>query len=173
MLILKKTIIQMKIIVVGKYSITLIVLFLLSGCQKKKCNGFYFSDNVIENVPKIGSKFNVNFDNGLQANVAEVIIDSTDYAVATPLNYQECESVIMVIYSIDNYEFTVRVSKKEEETNIFCSISGINLSKYIEFADEEEFLKSKYEVYRLSDMNDTIMSIHMNGLKIKNIGQNK
>lgn len=166
-------VIKRLISILDKYLIILIALLLLSGCQKKKCNDFYFSNTVLESVPKTGTKYNVGFENTLQAEVTKVIIDSTDYGVTTPLKYQECESIILVYYDIEDYVITARLSKTENDTNLFCSIAGINLSKYIEFANEEEFLKSKYEVYRLSDINDTIMSIHMNGLKIKNIDQKK
>jgi hypothetical protein len=158
-------------LLMDKYSIILIVFLLLLGCTEKKCNGFYFSDTILESVPKTGNRYDLGFDNTLQVEVTEVVIDSTDYAITTPLNYQECESVIIVSYAIEDYIMTVRLSKIEKENNLFCSISGINLSKDVEFTNEDEFLKSKYLVYRRNDMNDTIMSIQMKGLKIEKITQ--
>lgn len=152
-----------------KHLFILIALFLLA-CQKTKCTKFYFSNIVLKSIPKAGSKYKVGFDNGLQVEVIKIAIDSTEYAITTPFMFQECESVIKIIYKIDdNYEMSVRLSKTEEKSNIFCSISGINLSKHTEFTNEDDFLRSKYHVYRLNNMNDTIMSIKMNGLKIEEI----
>lgn len=159
------------ILIIAKYPIILIILLLMSGCQKKKCNDFYFSDAVLESVPKKGSKYDVGFENTLQAEVIQVVIDSIDYAVTTPLKYQECESIILISYAIEDYTMTARLSKTENETNLFCAIAGINLSKHIEFADEDAFLNSEYQAFRLNDMNDTIMSIHLKGLKIEKITQ--
>ena len=155
-----------------KYIIIVLSSFLLLSC-KRDCDGFYFSADILETIPPSGSKYNVGDDGEIPIEVIEVITDSTDYAVTSPLTYRECESVILVIYSINDYEMTARLSKTEKNSIIHYSIAGINLSKWVEFSNEDQFLNSNLQVFKLNDMNDTIMAIKMNGLRIVGIEQDK
>lgn len=149
--------------------ISLLLLPLLFACQKSNCSKFDFSDAVLKSLPRADTIYEVNNDQ--QIEVTEIIIDSTKYAITTPFKHQICESVILVYYKLNDYSITARLSKKEGKSNLFCSIAGIDLSRYIIFENEHDFLKSNYQVYKIDETNDTILIIQMNRLNIKKINK--
>jgi hypothetical protein len=147
----------------------IIFIFLLISCQKTKCNKFSFADIILEKIPEVGLEYEINSKTRMKIEVVEVVIDSTDYSIIAPFNYQECISLIGILYKIDDFELDVSLYKNESENKIFCSVNGLGLRDERTYQNEEIFLKSLYTIYRLNSINDTIMQIQMQGLEIKNV----